>query len=135
MMLTTVQAQAVVGAAFKKAAQMNVAVNIAVLDAGGHLKTFLRMDGAILGSIEIAIKKAETAILFEINSEDAWRYYASSIPTPPPGLTDEAVPTVAGGVPLRRGGQVLGGVGISGAENSEDAEVAIAAAAAFIACH
>src|SRR5919108_5862051 len=54
---------AVAGAAVAKAAEIKVAMNIAVLDAGGHLKAFLRMDGALLGSIDIAQRKARTAVL------------------------------------------------------------------------
>ena len=53
-----------VGAAEAKADALGVPVNIAILDGGGHLKAFSRMDGAVLGSIDVASRKATTAVLF-----------------------------------------------------------------------
>ena len=55
------QARAAVDAALEKSKAIGVKMNIAVVDAGANLKTFTRMDGAWLGSIDIAIKKARTA--------------------------------------------------------------------------
>ena len=63
-----------IAAAVVKATDIKVPMNIAVLDSGAHLKAFLRMDGAVLGSIDIAFKKAKTAVLFEANSEAVWEY-------------------------------------------------------------
>ena len=60
------QARIVVEAAINKAREMNVKMNIAVVDAGGNLKGFARMDGAWLGSIDIAQKKAKTARYFDM---------------------------------------------------------------------
>ena len=57
-------------AAKKKAEQMDVLVNIAVVDAGANLKAFVRMDGSYLGSIDVAIKKAKTSRYFDINTGD-----------------------------------------------------------------
>ena len=64
--ISAVQARAVVDAAKAQAAELNTKMNIAVADAGGNVKAFLRMDGAWLGSIDIAIKKARTARLFDM---------------------------------------------------------------------
>ena len=58
---TLQQAQAALAAAIKKAEQIGAKMNIAVVDAGANLKAFARMDGAWLGSIDIAICKARTA--------------------------------------------------------------------------
>ena len=58
-MITLRQAYAVLQAAEQKATAIGVPVNITVLDAGAHLKAFSRMDGAVLGSIDIALKKAK----------------------------------------------------------------------------
>src|SRR4051794_5392053 len=55
------QAQQVLDAAMQKAAEIDTLMNVAVVDAGGNLKAFGRMDGAWLGSIDISIKKARTA--------------------------------------------------------------------------
>src|SRR6185437_3202671 len=62
------QAHAVIMAAIAKAREINTKMDIAVVDAGGNLKAFLRMDGAWLGSIDIAEKKARTARGFDMNS-------------------------------------------------------------------
>ena len=59
--ITLQQAQAAVNAALQKSTEMGVRMDIAVVDAGANLKTFARMDGAWLGSIDIAQKKARTA--------------------------------------------------------------------------
>ena len=61
MQVTSHQAQAVIEGAEGKARELGLPVIIAVLDAGAHLKAFSRMDGAVLGSIDIAIGKARTA--------------------------------------------------------------------------
>jgi uncharacterized protein GlcG (DUF336 family) len=134
MRLGTQQAQAVVAAAANKAAEIKVPMNIAVLDAGGHLKLFLRMDGAVLGSIDVAVKKAKTAVLFEANSEAVWEYCKPGAPAQGLQFTNDILVTFAGGIPLKTGdGVMLGAIGVSGGEVSQDAQVARAGAAAFIA--
>ena len=60
------QAQAAVAAAIAKAGEINTKMDIAVVDAGGNLKAFARMDGAWIGSIDISIKKARTARWFDM---------------------------------------------------------------------
>src|SRR5262245_42855397 len=60
------QAEAIVQAAIEKSRSINTKMNIAVVDAGGNLKAFARMDGAWLGSIDISIKKAKTARYFDM---------------------------------------------------------------------
>ena len=131
MKITTQHAQAVIAAAIAKAQEINVPMNIAVLDDGAHLKAFLRMDGAVLGSIDIAFKKARTAVLFETNSEAVWEYCKPGGPAPGLELTNDVLATFAGGVPLRRGNEIVGAIGVSGGAVSQDASVATAGAAAF----
>jgi uncharacterized protein GlcG (DUF336 family) len=63
MQITSSHARAAIAAGEAKADEIGVPMNIAVLDGGGHLKAFARMDGAVLGSIDIALKKAKTAVL------------------------------------------------------------------------
>jgi uncharacterized protein GlcG (DUF336 family) len=133
MKLTTQNAQAVIAAAVAKATEIKMPVNIAVLDPGAHLKAFLRMDGAVLGSIDIALKKAKTAVLFETNSEAIWEYCKPGAPAPGLELTNDVLATFAGGVPLRAGTEIVGAIGISGGAVSQDASVAAAGAAAFAA--
>ena len=68
--ITWPQAQRILAGAVTKAEDIGTLMNIAVVDAGGNLKAFCRMDGAWLGSIDIAIKKARTARYFDMNTGD-----------------------------------------------------------------
>ena len=119
-------------AAAGKAAEIKAAMNIAVLDAGGHLKAFLRMDGALLGSIDIAQRKARTAVLFEADSEALWDFCKPGGQAPGLELTNGILATFAGGIPLKTAaGETWGAIGISGGTVAQDAEVARAGANAF----
>jgi uncharacterized protein GlcG (DUF336 family) len=70
--ISSAQTATAIAADEAHAAAIGVAANVAVLDAAAHLKGFLRMDGAVLGSIDIAIGKARTAALFAASSEVVW---------------------------------------------------------------
>src|SRR5215510_15971546 len=130
MPLTSSQASAVIAAAEAKAAAIGASVIIAVVDAGVHLKAFSRMDGAVLGSIDIALKKARTSALFQANSEAVWEYCKPGAPAPALELTNDGLAPFGGGVPLRNAdGALLGAVGVSGGAVAQDAEIAQAAAA------
>lgn len=132
MPLTTRQAQVVIDAAHAKAAEIGVPVNIAVLDAGVHLKAFSRMDGAVLGSIDIAITKARTSVLFQCNSEDVWEYCKPGAPAHALELSNGGLAPFPGGILLRsRSGELLGAVGVSGGAVPQDQEIARAAAGAL----
>jgi len=65
MDITLEQAEKIIAAAKTKAKEIDTLMNITVVDRGAHLVAFARMDGAWLGSLDIAIKKAKTAKLFE----------------------------------------------------------------------
>jgi uncharacterized protein GlcG (DUF336 family) len=131
--LTTHQAQTVIAAAVAKATEMKVRMNIAILDAGGHLKAFLRMDDAVLGSIDVAMKKAKTAVLFDTNSEAVWEYCKPGAPAPGLELTNGVLVTFAGGIPLKTTeGELLGAIGVSGGAVPQDAQVAKAGSAALV---
>lgn len=132
MQLTSRQAQAVIDGAEAKARQLDLAVIIAVLDAGAHLKAFRRMDGAVLGSIDIAMSKARTAVLFQANSEAVWEYCKPGAPAQGLQLTNGGLATFGGGIPLKGpDGVVIGALGVSGGAVPQDVEVAQAALAAF----
>lgn len=131
MQLTSQHAQAVIAAAEAKARAIGQPVAIAVLDAGGHLKAFQRMDGAVLGAIDIAIRKARTAVLFEANSEAVWDYCKPGAPAPGLELSNDGLAPFAGGIPLTRDGAMLGALGVSGGAVAQDVDVARAGAAAF----
>lgn len=132
-MITTRQARAVIDAGEAKATQIGISVNIAVLDAGTHLKAFSRMDRAVLGSIDVAVSKARTAVLFAIPSEAVWEYCKPGAPAPGLERSNGGLATFAGGTPLLNlDGTMIGAVGISGGAVTQDLEIARAAAAALV---
>jgi uncharacterized protein GlcG (DUF336 family) len=131
-MMTSDQARKIIAAGEARAAEIGVPVNIAVLDAGTHLKAFGRMDGAVLGSIDVAMGKARTAALFQTTSEAVWDYCKPGAPAPGLQLSNGGLMTFAGGIPLTDAdGTMIGAVGVSGGAVSQDREIAEAAAAAL----
>jgi uncharacterized protein GlcG (DUF336 family) len=132
MHLTSHQAQTILNGAEAKARELGLPVVIAVLDAGAHLKAFQRMDGAVLASIDIAIRKASTAVLFQANSESVWDYCKPGAPAHGLELTNGGLAPFGGGIPLRGPDNVvIGALGVSGGTVPQDIEVARAALAAF----
>jgi uncharacterized protein GlcG (DUF336 family) len=130
-MLTCDLAEHAISAAKSRATDLGISVNIAVLDAGGYLKAFTRMDRAILASIDVAIGKARTAVLLETTSEDAWDFCKPGGPAPGLERSNGGLVTFAGGIPIRDSNQrVIGAVGISGGTVAQDLAVAKAAIAA-----
>ena len=132
MQLSSHQAQVVIDGAETKARELGLPVVIAILDSGAHLKAFRRMDGAVLGSIDIAIRKASTAVLFQVNSEAVWEYCKPGAPAQGLQLTNGGLATFGGGIPLKApDGTTIGALGVSGGSVQQDVEVAQAASAAF----
>jgi uncharacterized protein GlcG (DUF336 family) len=131
-MITSRQAYAALRAAEEKAAAIGVPVNIAILDAAAHLKAFSRMDSAVLGSIDVATRKATTAALFQARSETVWEYCKPGAPAPALELSNGGLAPFAGGIPLRGPqGEMLGAIGVSGGAVAQDLEIAEAGAAAI----
>ncbi len=130
-MTTSAQASAITAAATTKAAELGVAANIAVLDSGAHQKAFHRMDGAVLGSIDVALDKARTAVLFGLSSEAVWDYCKPGAPAPGLDRSNGGLMTFPGGVPLTTPEGLIGPVGVSGGSPAQDAEIARAGAAAL----
>jgi uncharacterized protein GlcG (DUF336 family) len=129
MNLTLDAAQAMIERARGHATSINVPMNIAVTDGGGHLLAFARMDGAILGSIEIALAKAKTSILFHGPSENLWEFCKPGGPAPATEYTNGGLIPYAGGVALNDAdGALIGAIGVSGGLPAQDGEVARAAA-------
>jgi uncharacterized protein GlcG (DUF336 family) len=132
MMMTADLARRIIAAGEARAKEIGVPVNIAVLDAGTHLKSFSRMDGAGLGSIVVAMGKARTAALFQTTSEAVWDYCKPGAPAPGLDRSNGGLMTFAGGIPLMgRDGAMIGAVGVSGGAVSQDREIAEAAVAAL----
>ena len=103
-----------VDAAVAKASKLGVAENIAILDDGGNLKAFSRMDGAPLPTIEMAQNKAYTALL-GVSTQDFFNFIKGD-----PSLL-AGIPTLSriaawgGGFPIKVNGEVIGAIGVSGA--------------------
>ena len=130
--MTLEKAKAVVAAALAKAEQIGAKMNIAVVDAGANLKAFARMDGAWLGSIDIAIRKARTARFFDMPTGEIGK-----ISQPGGSLfgiehSNGGLITFPGGVPIHDpSGTIIGAIGVSGSAVENDHAVASAGAAAL----
>ena len=125
------QARMAVEAAVNKAREMNVKMNIAVVDAGGNLKGFARMDGAWLGSIDIAQKKAKTARYFDMPTGEVGKLSQPGKPLYMIEVSNLGLITFPGGVPIKTQGDVIiGAIGVSGGSVEQDHDVAEAGAAA-----
>lgn len=126
------EARNVIRSGQQKAAEIGVPMNIAVVDAGANLVAFERMEGAWIGSIDIAMNKAFTSRAFDIetkalgeNSQSGDQFFGIH------ASNHGRVMIFAGGVPLKRGTEVVGAVGVSGGLGKQDQAVAEAAAASF----
>jgi uncharacterized protein GlcG (DUF336 family) len=107
-------AQKMVNAAVAKARELGVSENVTILDDGGNLKAFSRMDGAPIPTIEMAQNKAYTALL-GVSTQDFFNFIKGD-----PSLL-AGVPTLArvaawgGGFPIKVDGEIVGAIGVSGA--------------------
>ena len=124
-------ARAAIDAARNKSGEIDTKMNIAVVDAGANLKAFARMDGAWLGSIDIAIKKARTARYFDMNTGEIGKL------SQPGGAlfniehSNGGLITFPGGIPIRQGDTIIGAIGVSGSTVENDHTVAEAGVAAI----
>lgn len=130
--MTLEEARKVVEAAEEEARRIGQPMDIAVVDGGGNLKAFSRMDGGFIGSIDISINKAFTAVAFEAQTRDIGELAQVGQPLYGINTTNSGrVVVFAGGIPLVRGDEVLGAVGVSTGTVEQDQAVAEAGAAAF----
>jgi uncharacterized protein GlcG (DUF336 family) len=130
--ITLSDARAVIAAAEKKAEEIGQPMNIAVADSGGNLIAHVRMDGAWRGSIDISINKAWTARAFDIATKDLAAHAQSGDQFFGIHASNHGkVMIFAGGIPLKRGGKVIGAIGVSGGSGDQDHAVAEAGAASF----
>lgn len=130
--VTLPEARTIIAAATAKAEEIGQPMNIAVVCAGGHLLAFERMQGAWLGSVDIAQKKAWTSRAFDIEtgtlgtlSQSGDQFFGIH------ASNDGKVMIFAGGVPLIRDGKVVGAIGVSGGLGAQDQAVAEAGAKAL----
>ena len=107
-------AQKMVGAALAKAKELGVTENVAIVDDGGNLKAFGRMDGAPILSIQMAQNKAYTA-LFGVSTQEFFNFIQGD-PSLLAGIpTLSRVAAWGGGFPIKVNGEVVGAIGLSGA--------------------
>lgn len=130
--LDLASAQRVLNAALEKASEQGTKMNVTILDAGGHLKAFARMEGAYLGSIDVSMKKAKASILFQMPSGKL-----GTLSQPGGDLfgieeSNDGLISFAGGVPIvNKDGVTIGAIGVSGSSLANDLEVAEAGAEAY----
>jgi uncharacterized protein GlcG (DUF336 family) len=125
-------AHAVIMAASAKSKEIGTKMDIAIVDAGGNLKAFVREDGAWLGSIDIAIKKAKTARYFDMNTGEIGALSQPGGPLYNIEVSNGGLITFPGGVPLKnKDGVIIGAIGVSGSTVENDHTVALAGAAAL----
>lgn len=130
--ITLEQAMTIVSAARAKAVKQGTLMDIAVVDAGANLKAFVRMDGAFLGSIDISIKKAKTARLFNMPTGTLGELAQPGKPLYHIEFSNNGLITFPGGIPLKdKDGNIIGAIGVSGSSVEDDNEVALAGAAAL----
>lgn len=115
------EAVKITDAAEKRARQDNWNVVIAIVDAGGHLISLKRMDGTQIGSVEVALKKAQAAVYFKRPTKvfqervEAGAYGVMSLPNVIP---------VEGGLPIEHEGRIIGAIGVSGVTSEQDGIIA-----------
>ncbi|MEU3546083.1 GlcG/HbpS family heme-binding protein [Streptomyces longwoodensis] len=128
--LTTQDAEALVSAAHRAAEAAGVTVSVTVLDAGGHLLAFRRDDRAVLISGETSTRKAYTALQLNAPTVDLVDAVQPGGPfhTLPTAL-DRPLLFIAGGVPVRRDGRLIGAIGVGGGAPEQDHGFATAAVA------
>ncbi|ASR51542.1 GlcG/HbpS family heme-binding protein [Blastomonas fulva] len=132
MSITDAQVAAAMAAAISEATAIAVPMNIAIYDDGANLKAFTRMDGALLGSADIAMNKARTAALFGFNTEALYDFVKPGGTSPGFDRTNGGLIVFAGGIPIRdAAGELIGAVGVSGGAVAQDYQVAEAAVASL----
>jgi uncharacterized protein GlcG (DUF336 family) len=130
--LTLADARQLIAAGERKAQELGIPYNIAVVDAGGGLIAHVRMDGAWLGSIDISIHKAFTSRAFDMATQDLAKMAQSGKPLFGINSTNhERVVIFAGGMPVKEGDAVIGAVGASGGTVEQDQQVVEAALTGF----
>lgn len=127
-------AERMIDAAVRQSETLGVAMNIAVMDAGANLTAFRRMDGAWLGSIDIACRKARTARYFDMPTGAIGELSQPGGPLYNIEHSNEGLISFPGGLPVHNEeGEVIGAVGVSGSTVENDHTVAEAAVSAFAA--
>jgi uncharacterized protein GlcG (DUF336 family) len=131
-MLNLSDARKIIAAATKKAEELGQPMCLAVVDEGGNLLAFERMENAWRGSIDISINKAFTSRAFDITTKDlgdnsgpGQQFFGIHV------SNHGRIMIFAGGIPLRQNGAVVGAVGVSGGSGEQDHAIAVAASQGY----
>jgi uncharacterized protein GlcG (DUF336 family) len=119
------EARRAIEGAYRKAEEIGTRMCIAVVDSGGNLKAFMRMDDAWVGSIDVAIKKAKTALLFAMPTGQIGELSQPGQPLYGIEHSNEGLITFPGGLPIvDKDGVMVGAIGVSGSSVDNDHTVA-----------
>ncbi|TXD84067.1 heme-binding protein [Subsaximicrobium wynnwilliamsii] len=125
MNITLKQAQAIIEKAKAKALEIDTKMNISVVDAGANQVAFVRMDGAWLGSADIALKKAKTARFFDMPSGEIGKLAQPGGSLYNIEHSNGGLISFPGGIPLKnKDGDIIGAIGVSGSSVENDHTVA-----------
>jgi cob(I)alamin adenosyltransferase len=125
MPITLDQADKIIKGARDKANELGIKVSIAVVDSGGHLIALSRMDGARFLTIDMSRGKAFTSVAFYGETEQlAQRMGQNMFFGSGPGIAQDKIVMLPGGIPIREGEQVIGAVGVGGGTGEQDVECA-----------
>lgn len=132
MNVTLEQAEKIIAAAKKKAKEIDAKMNISVVDGGANQVAFVRMDGAWLGSADVALKKAKTARFFDMPSGELGKLSQPGESLYNIEHSNGGLISFPGGVLLKnKNGDIIGAVGVSGSAVENDHAVATAGAEAL----
>lgn len=122
--MNQINSQYLIRAAIKCAKRMRINISITICDAGANLLAFQKMDGALLGSIDVSLKKARSAVLFQMPTDTLGQlvreHQLESIEQ-----TNDGLILFSGGEPISVDGTVIAGIGISGGSAEQDKEIAL----------
>ncbi len=132
MNITLKQAEAIINKAKAKAQEIDAKMNISVVDSGANQVAFVRMDGAWLGSADIAFKKAKTARFFDMETGEIGKLSQPGKSLYNIEHSNGGLISFPGGIPLKdKNGNVIGAIGVSGSVVENDHKVAEAGASAL----
>ena len=121
--MNQINSQYLIRAAIKCANRLKINISITICDAGANLLAFQKMDGALLGSIDVSLKKARSAVLFQ-KSTDTLGQLVREHQLESIEQTNDGLILFAGGEPITFDGTVKAGIGISGGSAAQDKEIA-----------
>lgn len=125
MHVTYEQAEIAIAAAIEESKKLGTQMCIAVVDSGADLKAFVRMNGAWVGSVDIAIKKAKTACFFGMNTGQIGQLSQPGSPLYGIEHSNGGLITFPGGIPIvDKDGILIGALGVSGSSVENDHQVA-----------